>query len=53
MSDVRFSTGSDKSSLCEHKQIVQVVGLLLEKKKKIKYANLGTEMKSLRFKGWV
>lgn len=34
ISDLRFSTGSGKNSLCQHKQIIQVVHIQLEKKKK-------------------
>lgn len=33
ISDLRFSTGSGKNSLCEHKQIIQVVHIQLERKK--------------------
>ena len=32
ISDLRFSTGSGKNSLCQHKQIVQVVHIQLEEK---------------------
>lgn len=35
ISDLRFSTGSGKNSLCQHKQIVQVVHIELEKKNQI------------------